>query len=86
MPLLLRGLDLPDAEIRANIIDTLLATADTTAEKNTTVSEHAASLVSTMLKNSMFKDSPSVVSLFISIDTCVSLIYFVSCRDRGCQH
>jgi len=60
MPLLLRGLDLPDAEIRANIIDTLLATADTTAEKNTTVSEHAASLVSTMLKNSMIKDSPSV--------------------------
>jgi DNA repair/transcription protein MET18/MMS19 len=63
MPLLLRGLDLPDSEIRANVIDTLLAVADPEAKtSNSIVSEHAASLVSTMLRNSLVKDMPSVVS------------------------
>lgn len=59
MPLLLRGLDLPDPEIRANVIDTLLATADTET-KNPTISEHASGLVHTMLKNSMVTEQPSV--------------------------
>ena len=59
MPLLLRGLDLPDPEIRANVIDTLLATADTEA-KNPTISEHASSLVNTMLKNSVVAEQPSI--------------------------
>ena len=64
MPLLLRGLDLPDAEIRANVIDTLLAVADPDAKtSNSIVSEHAASLASTMLKNSMVREMPSVVRL-----------------------
>lgn len=63
MPLLLRGLDLPDADIRANVIDTLLAAADSTPEskENAVVSEHAASLVATMLKNCMVKEIPSAV-------------------------
>ena len=62
MPLLLRGLDLPDAEIRANVIDTLLAVADTSAKaSNSIVSEHASSLVTTMLKNSTVREMPSVV-------------------------
>lgn len=65
MPLLLRGLNLPDPEIRANVIDTLLATADTEI-KNPTISEHASSLVSTMLKNSIVSEQPSVVSSFCS--------------------
>ncbi|KAL4245852.1 MMS19 nucleotide excision repair protein [Abortiporus biennis] len=62
MPLLLRGLDLPDAEIRANVIDTFLATADPASKENTEsmVSEHASSLVSTMLKNCMVEEMPSV--------------------------
>ncbi|KAI0079355.1 ARM repeat-containing protein [Panus rudis PR-1116 ss-1] len=59
MPLLLRGLDLPDPEIRANVIDTLLATSDSTTE-NKAISEHASSLVTTMLKNSMVDEMPSV--------------------------
>ena len=64
MPLLLRGLDLPDAEIRVNVIDTLLAVADPTAKNsNDIVSEHASSLVATMLKNGTARDMPSVVCL-----------------------
>lgn len=67
MPLLLRGLDLPDYEIRASVIDTLLATAEggssPTTKENSILSEHASSLVSTMLKNSMVKDMPSVVRM-----------------------
>lgn len=65
MPLLLRGLDLPDYEIRASVIDTLLATAEgaslSTTKETSTLAEHASSLVSTMLKNSMIEDMPSVV-------------------------
>lgn len=61
MPLLLRGLDLPNDEIRANVIDTLLATADPDSKENSLVSEHATSLVSIMLKNSMVADMPSSV-------------------------
>ncbi|KIP04531.1 hypothetical protein PHLGIDRAFT_191607 [Phlebiopsis gigantea 11061_1 CR5-6] len=61
MPLLLRGLDLPDSEIRANVIDTLLAVADPTAKSSSNiVSEHASSLVATMLKNCMVREMPSV--------------------------
>lgn len=62
MPLLLRGLDLPDAEIRANVIDTLLAVADPASKtSNSIVSEHASSLVATMLRNSSVREMPSVV-------------------------
>lgn len=69
MPLLLRGLDLPDAEIRANVIDTLLAVADPAAKSKSNgsfVSAHATSLVTTMLKNSMAREMPSVVCLSLS--------------------
>ena len=69
MPLLLRGLDLPDHEIRAGVIDTLLATAEGSTSKtkeNNILAEHASSLVSTMLKNSMVQAMPSVVRVFQS--------------------
>ena len=61
MPLLLRGLDLPDHEIRASVIDTLLSVADPASKPNTIVAEHASSLVKVMLKNSLFSEMPSVV-------------------------
>ena len=69
MPLLLRGLDLPDNEIRASVIDTLHAAAvSSSGEKdNAIVAEHASSLVSTMLKNCLVSQMPSVVS------SCTSL-------------
>jgi DNA repair/transcription protein MET18/MMS19 len=64
MPLLLRGLELPNNEIRANVIDTLLATADPESEQNDLVAEHATSLVSVMLKNSRVPEMPSFVRGF----------------------
>ncbi|KAI0940934.1 hypothetical protein AcV7_003173 [Taiwanofungus camphoratus] len=60
MPLLLRGLDLPDTEIRANVIDTLLAAAESGNKDSSAASEHASSLVTTMLKNSLVQETPSV--------------------------
>lgn len=62
MPLLLRGLELPDAEIRANVIDTLLAAAEGDSPEKSIVSEYASTLVSTMLKNSMINEMPTKVS------------------------
>ncbi|KAL0953388.1 hypothetical protein HGRIS_004627 [Hohenbuehelia grisea] len=53
LPLLLRGADLPDSEIRANVIDSLYATAPSEAAS---VSEHASTLVSIMLKNLLSED------------------------------
>ncbi|PPQ72316.1 hypothetical protein CVT26_007273, partial [Gymnopilus dilepis] len=52
IPLLLRGLDLPDPEIRANIIDTFLAAAEGESPDHSLVSEHSVTLVNSMLKNS----------------------------------
>ncbi|KAF8489304.1 ARM repeat-containing protein [Gautieria morchelliformis] len=56
MPLLLRGLDLPDVDMRVDVIKTLQSTARDGATSGDTVqaavSEHAASLVTAMLKNS----------------------------------
>ncbi|KAI0629374.1 ARM repeat-containing protein [Trametes polyzona] len=59
MPLLLRGLDLPDNEIRASVIDTLQAAATSNGKDNALLAEHASSLVSTMLKNSVVSQMPS---------------------------
>ncbi|CDO69761.1 hypothetical protein BN946_scf184766.g6 [Trametes cinnabarina] len=62
LPLLLRGLDLPDNEIRASVIDTLQAAATSSGkeENNSLLAEHTSSLVSTMLKNSLASNMPSV--------------------------
>ena len=62
MPLLLRGLSLPDNEIRAGIIDTLIATTNPNGKDNELVSKYASSLVTVMLKNARAKDMPSPVS------------------------
>jgi DNA repair/transcription protein MET18/MMS19 len=62
MPLFLRGLELPDAEIRASVIDTFLAAAEGDPSEESLVAEHASTLVSTMLKNCMLEGMPSMVS------------------------
>ncbi|TFY77934.1 hypothetical protein EWM64_g6077 [Hericium alpestre] len=68
LPLLLRGLDLPDSEIRANVIETFLSAARGDVESNakaskegSLVSGHASTLVSTMLKNSSAREMPNPV-------------------------
>ena len=69
MPLLLRGLSLPDPALRAGVIDTLLSAAQAdeeagprTAEEGSFVAEHAVSLTKIMLQNSMNIEMPDPVS------------------------
>lgn len=59
IPLLLRGLDLPDAEIRGNVIDTFLAAAEGESPEKSLVSEHSVTLVNAMLRNSKVGDMTS---------------------------
>jgi DNA repair/transcription protein MET18/MMS19 len=68
MPLLLRGLTLPDPTLRAGVIDTLLSAAQAdveaetkTAKEGNIVSEHAGSLTNAMLRNSAVAEMPDVV-------------------------
>lgn len=61
MPLLLRGLSLPDNEIRAGVIDTLIATTDPNSKDNELVSKYASSLVTVMLKNAKAGEMSSSV-------------------------
>lgn len=60
MPLFLRGLELPDAEIRANVIDTFLAAAEGDPSEHDLVSEHASTLVTIMLRNCLVEQMPSI--------------------------
>ncbi len=61
IPLLLRGLDLPDESIHANVIDTFIAAAEGDTPEQSLVAEHVPSLISKMLKNSSIRDMPSMV-------------------------
>jgi DNA repair/transcription protein MET18/MMS19 len=70
MPLLLRGLTLPDPTLRAGVIDTLLSAAQAdidagteskTAKEGSVVSEHAVSLTNAMLQNSGVAEMPDMV-------------------------
>ncbi|PBK72546.1 ARM repeat-containing protein [Armillaria solidipes] len=60
IPLLLRGLDLPDESIHANVIDTFIAAAEGDTPEQSLVAEHVPSLISKMLKNSSIRDMPSM--------------------------
>ena len=68
MPLLLRGLSLPDPPLRAGVIETLLSAAQVdletgskTSKEGSVVSEHAVSLTKAMLKNSSVAEMPDMV-------------------------
>ena len=68
MPLLLRGLSLPDPTLRAGVIDTLLSAAQVdleagskTSKGDSVVSEHAVSLTKAMLQNSAVAEMPDMV-------------------------
>lgn len=67
MPLLLRGLSLPDPTLRAGVINTLLSAAQVdleagskTSKEGSVVSEHAVSLTKAMLQNSAVAQMPDV--------------------------
>ena len=68
MPLLLRGLSLPDPTLRAGVINTLLSAAQVdleagskTSKEGNVVSEHAVSLTKAMLQNSAVAQIPDMV-------------------------
>ncbi|TFK39917.1 Dos2-interacting transcription regulator of RNA-Pol-II-domain-containing protein [Crucibulum laeve] len=59
IPLLIRGLDLPDNNIRSNVIDTFLTTAEGDSPDKSLVAEHASTLVHSMVKNCVVVEMPS---------------------------
>lgn len=61
MPLLIRGLGLPDAKIRADVIETLLAAVGKEPTEDPSISEHASTLVSAMLNNCITAEMASTV-------------------------
>ena len=70
MPLLLRGLSLPDPTLRAGVINTLFSAAQVdleagskTSKEGSVVSEHAVSLTKAMLQNSAVASMPDMVRL-----------------------
>ncbi|KAF9245349.1 ARM repeat-containing protein [Melanogaster broomeanus] len=58
MPLLLRGLDVPDPAIRSHIIDTLSNNMAAASDTESSLSTHASTLVIAMLKNCLVADMP----------------------------
>ena len=69
---MLRGLELSDTELRANVIDTLLSAAQADVDADTKhakegnlVAEHASSLTSIMLKNASIATMPDAVRLLL---------------------
>ncbi|EPQ56802.1 hypothetical protein GLOTRDRAFT_128555 [Gloeophyllum trabeum ATCC 11539] len=60
IPLLLRGLQLRDPDIRANVISTLHSATDTDPNGSSIIAEHIGTLVSAMLENSKIEEMPSV--------------------------
>jgi DNA repair/transcription protein MET18/MMS19 len=61
--LLLRGLELPNADIRADIIQVFISVANGGDAIHRIISEHATTLVSAMLLNSKHTDMPQPVCL-----------------------
>ncbi|XP_006461777.1 hypothetical protein AGABI2DRAFT_185880 [Agaricus bisporus var. bisporus H97] len=60
IPLLIRGLELPDTDIRLNIIDTFLVAAEGDSPEHCLITGHAPTLVDLMLKNSNMSEMPSL--------------------------
>jgi DNA repair/transcription protein MET18/MMS19 len=60
LPLLLRGLELSDDDLRGNIIDTFLSLKESESA-TTIISQHTSTLVNIMLKNASFQQQPSPV-------------------------
>ncbi|KZT25249.1 ARM repeat-containing protein [Neolentinus lepideus HHB14362 ss-1] len=59
IPLLLRGLQLRDSDIRVNVISTLHAATDSDTNGSNILAEHVGTLVTAMLENSKVQEMPS---------------------------
>jgi len=63
MPLLIRGLELPDLSLRLNVIQTLQTAATDLTVDATTLAERAPALAETMLKTAALTEPSALVSL-----------------------
>lgn len=62
MPLLLRGIDLPEEDMRANVINTLISVAEEeSAGEADIISEHSTTIIASLLKNADFRTTSSPV-------------------------
>ena len=86
MPLLLRGLELYDTNIRADVIDTFLAVAEGDSTEQGTISEHASTLVSSMLKNSMVQEISSMVRTLPVVTLTITSILFQRIRIAALRY
>lgn len=59
----MRGLELPDAEIRGNAIAIFIANAEGGPPEESMISEHSSTLVNSMLKNCRVDDMSIVVRM-----------------------
>lgn len=84
LPLLLRGLDLPESDIRASIIDTLYASATVGGSEQKIITEHASTLVSAMLKNCLVEHMPSHVSDHFFLDYSLFDDDGITARTNSC--
>lgn len=77
MPFLLRGIDLPEAEMKIGVIETLISVAEEESgrpalagqsggagqNQKDVISEHAGTIVTNLLKNIEARENPSTVSI-----------------------
>lgn len=70
MPLLLRALDLPDTDLRANVIDTI---ALLTRESPEAVTEHASTIIISLLTNALDLSASSNTSTRIAALKCLAV-------------
>lgn len=84
MPLLVRGLDLSDVDIRSTIFKTLLAVAENDAKSST--QEHATTLVTIALKNTLPQDYTSPVGIILVLVTLLLIhIYQAEFKNYGSE-
>lgn len=61
MPLFILGLDLPDVEMRANVIEALVALAKEDTSQTSPLTDHASTVISTLLRNALPGENSSEV-------------------------
>ena len=67
MPLLIRGFDIADSDIRADIIDALTAVTEDNTVDQSVISEHVSSLATAMLKNCTAAETSSTVGCLLVV-------------------
>lgn len=67
------------------MIDTFLAAAEGDSSEHSLVSEHASTLVTSMLKNSMVEEMPSMVWLMAPLQPSVLMLVSLLTESTNCS-